>query len=446
MKKSLITATLLVSALLNANASANTDAAKTNYTSTQWEYYAAAEYAGGTGTEEDPYLIATAEQLMKLAVEIQNMAEDDNNWGYDYSTGKYWKQTADIVLNEDVLGKVSYAYGDASVVNNSGLKTFDGIGYYNNEYDYQAFAGVYDGNGHSISGMYITKTTTSKGVFNRVWGGTIKNLVVKDSYINANANIGFIAGTIENGSVVMNCQSSGIIYCGGSYHAGIVGYTGNNGGEVCQVLNCVSDAYLWAKNNVGGIVGKGAYSSVINNCYYGGWLGAVYSNTAKFQYCGAICSELGMAEATTQDAEGNTICENPSKVINSYWTDTLTVRHMSSMTVEAISSTTSTYGVTENSNAVSLSEISSIVETLNSNAENISGACGWKVGTNGLPELDFSNISSGINNIASTANDNSNNVYNIQGTLIKKGVSSSNVLEGLDKGIYIINGKKFVVR
>ena len=105
MKKSLFTAALLLTAWSYAGASVNTDAAKDNYTETQWEHYAAAEFAGGTGTKDDPYLIATPEQFAKLAVEIENLAADDNNWDNMYTDGVYFLQTADLVFNNDVMGK-----------------------------------------------------------------------------------------------------------------------------------------------------------------------------------------------------------------------------------------------------------------------------------------------------------------------------------------------------
>jgi hypothetical protein len=59
-----------------------------------WDGTIATEYAGGTGTEEDPYLIETPQQLALMAI------------GTDYGekganiVGKYYKLTADIYLND----------------------------------------------------------------------------------------------------------------------------------------------------------------------------------------------------------------------------------------------------------------------------------------------------------------------------------------------------------
>lgn len=453
MKKTLIMAALLLSSFANAIASVNTDAAKTNYTETQWEYYAAEEYAGGTGTEADPFLIETPEQLMKLAVEIQNLAADDNNWGEDYSKGKFWKQTKDIVLNEDVFGHVEFIYRDPwneVTINGTGLKTFNGIGYVLDVVaDYQVFAGTYDGDGHSISGFYCNATgNKSTGIFNNIWGGTVKNLIVKDAYIAANANVGLIAGSVEQGATVINCQASGIVADGGSYHAGVVGSASES-----KILNCVTDAWTWAKNNVGGVAGKLSNTSYLDNCFYYGWLGSVIGRVQQgnMKWWGAISPEIGLTESTiTIDDPENpgstiTVCENPSKAVNSFWADTCSVRNQRGKEMVSHNVENSKYGVVENCKAVGIDKIADAVEALNKEAETINGASKWKVGANGMPELTFEYVTTGITSVTGNEDNGSYNVYNVQGVLVKKGVSEADALKGLTNGVYVVNGKKYVV-
>lgn len=454
MKKPLITAALLLTALPYAAASVNTDAAKTNYTESQWEHYAAEEYAGGTGTKDDPYLIATPEQFAKLAVEIENLAFDDDNWDNMYTDGVYFLQTADLVFNADVMGKTSWdEYGDLSGIDITGLRTFGGIGYQAGEYDYQRFSGHYDGGGHCISGVYLKGEKSSTGLFNFTEGGEIKNLIVKDTYIQGNANVGFIAGSAD-GTTVLNCQTSGTIYCGGSYHAGIVG-TLTGGG---RVLNCVTYAWTWGKNNIAGLVGSGRNSSLISNCYFGGWLGGVGSNLASFKWYGAVCPELGKSELTTtipdpDDPTGEgviTVCENPSKAVNCFWTDTCTVRHKRLNPIkwepaEATNDMTNCdYGVFENCKAVPLDGISAIVDELNENAQAIDGACRWETGADGLPSLKLTQ-STGIGSITvDEETDGVHDVYDVTGKLVMKGARNAADLDRLSPGVYIMNGKKYV--
>lgn len=446
--------TLMITALFASSAmnvwaqSANTTNAATNYSETQWEHYAADNYAGGTGTKDDPYLISTPEQFMKLAVEIENLGQVDDNWDSDYTKGKYFKQTADLVFNEGVMNKVSGASGDASIIDNSTLRTFNGIGYKAGDVDYQRFAGTYDGDGHAIIGMYHNNAKNSgSGVFNFIEGATIRNLIVKEAYINANANVGLVVGYADAGSLIINCQSSGIIYCGGSYHAGIVGALQNS-----KMLNCFSDAWVWAKNQTGGLCGRIMKSAYAGNSYFSGWIGGVYSNMGKFKYWGAVSPEIGLSEdiTTAPDPEDETktitICENPSKAENCFWSDTCTVRHKD-VKAEAYNDINNCkYGVITNCKAFALTDVAKAVEELNKNAKDIDGASTWEVGTNGLPMLKFDTQTTGINTIVNMAEKALNgNVYTLQGTLVKKSTEGVNPLYGLEKGIYVVNGKKMVV-
>lgn len=446
--------TLMITALFASSAmnvwaqSANTTNAATNYSETQWEHYAADNYAGGTGTKDDPYLISTPEQFMKLAVEIENLGQVDDNWDSDYTKGKYFKQTADLVFNEGVMNKVSGASGDASIIDNSTLRTFKGIGYKAGDVDYQRFAGTYDGDGHAIIGMYHNNAKSSgSGVFNFIEGATIRNLIVKEAYINANANVGLVVGYADAGSLIINCQSSGIIYCGGSYHAGIVGAL-----QSSKMLNCFSDAWVWAKNQTGGLCGRIMKSAYAGNSYFSGWIGGVYSNMGKFKYWGAVSPEIGLSEdvTTAPDPEDETktitICENPSKAENCFWSDTCTVRHKD-VKAEAYNDINNCkYGVITNCKAFALADAAKAVEELNKNAKDIDGASTWEVGTNGLPMLKFDTQTTGINTIVNMAEKALNgNVYTLQGTLVKKSTEGVNPLYGLEKGIYVVNGKKMVV-
>ncbi len=451
MKKAITT--MMLTALFTTSAtcvsaqSANTTGAATNYAATQWEHYAADNYAGGTGTAEDPYLISTPEQFMKLAVEIENLGMIDDNWDADYTKGKYFKQTADLVFNENIIGRVGFADGDASIVNNSSsLRTFNGIGYKAGDVDYQRFGGTYDGDGHAIIGLYHQNAKSSgAGVFNFADGATVKNLIVKDAYITANANVGLIIGSAENNTTVINCQSSGIIYCGGSYHAGIVGALSNS-----TVANCFSDAWVWAKNNAGGLVGTVRNSSKVSNCYFNGWIGGVYSNMGKFKYWGAVSPEIGNNETTTtvpdpnDDTKTITICENPSKAENCYWTDTCSVRHKDVLAEAYNDAANCKYGVVTNCKAFAFADAANAVETLNAEASNIEGACGWEVGTNGMPQLKF-NSTTGISALYSGETTSIAKVYSLDGVLVKKVQNGISAVSGLKKGIYVINGKKYVV-
>lgn len=93
------------------------------------------------------------------------------------------------------------------------------------------FEGTFDGNGHTVSGLYINDTTVIKGLFGRVNNATIKNLIVTGSVtVPKKANIGGIVGYASN-STIQNCGFYGTVTAGPSNTGGVIG-----GGKT--VLNC----------------------------------------------------------------------------------------------------------------------------------------------------------------------------------------------------------------
>ncbi|MDY4408900.1 MAG: hypothetical protein SPE53_07220, partial [Prevotella sp.] len=404
-----------------SESTANTDGAATNYATTEWEHYAAATYAGGNGTEDDPYLIETPEQLMKLAVEVGNKAFVEKNFGVGYSKGKYFKQTKDIVLSTNTMSGITWVSHTNGTVTSSDPenytlssenRTFSGIGYKNSDVDYQRFAGVYDGDGHTISGLINTAQGVS-AIFNETEGAVIKNLVVKNSFVMGNSNASLLVGRAVN-STILNCATSGIMFGGGSYVAGIVGNLDNS-----QVLNCFTDAWIWGKNNIGGIAGKVLNNSLIYNSYFNGWCGPRYWAIVKFQYSGAISPELGYNTA------------NEAK--KCYWTDSCVVRYFTTP-LEAINVKNSSGGVVTDCKAVSVSEVQNTVDMLNEEIVNIPYSYRWKV-ENGMPMLDFSSAPTGIVQIIADEKIKEA-TYNIQGQRV---ITPK-------KGIYIKNGKKIIYK
>ncbi len=128
-----------------------------------------------------------------------------------------------------------------------------------------SFSGIFDGNGYSVIGMRI-ETTSSVGGYVGLFSsiaksGVVKNLTMKDAYVDENKSgcAGIIAA--ENIGTVTNCSVSGRIE-GNSYTGGIVGV--NNGViEKCRntanVFGTSGDSYC------GGIAGSN--NDTIKMCY-----------------------------------------------------------------------------------------------------------------------------------------------------------------------------------
>ncbi len=147
---------------------------------------------------------------------------------------------------------------------------------------YGEFAGSFDGNGHSISGL-----TTS--MFDYVTGGTVENLTVKDVAISEYVGYYSVGAIVDDlvGGQVSNCVvESGFINVEGSSVGGVVGYI--NGDAV--VADCVNYANVSATGQIGGIVGVvncGSVCDCVNNgtvaasdSMAGGIAGDVYPDEA----------------------------------------------------------------------------------------------------------------------------------------------------------------------
>lgn len=182
---------------------------------------AATTYAGGTGTETDPYIIKTAGQLIYL----RNQVNNDNN--YD---GEYFRLDADLDM-------ASRSFGDS-------------IGYINSKYKSYYFNGHFDGNNHTISNLTINSTSGYTALFGNVGFGTnesvISNLTLTGVNITRTAtNHGAAALIGQAKSVkIANCTiESGTVNCKGYYTAGFVAYIAA-GGSGLSITNCINKATI----------------------------------------------------------------------------------------------------------------------------------------------------------------------------------------------------------
>ncbi len=231
-----------------------------------WDGTSASGFDSGSGTENDPFIIKTPEQLAFLAYSV--------NSGTSYS-GKYIKLANDIYLNDTTNWQ---NWGTTAPANSW---TAIGTSYSN------SFRGTFDGQGNEISGIYINTSSDYQGLFGYVYnGGTVKNVGVTSSYIK---NSGAVGGVVaRNNGTVSNCYNTGDVTGTGSYVGGFVGcnygtvtgcyntgdvtgssyYVGGVVGynESTTIENCHNTGTVMGNNNVGGIVGYDICGHV-KNCY-----------------------------------------------------------------------------------------------------------------------------------------------------------------------------------
>ena len=232
-----------------------------------WDGSIANGFAGGTGAEDDPYLIANGAQLAYLAQQV--------NSGADRFSNKYLKLTADIYLN-DTSNWESWGSGAAPANEWTpiGFGLRDG-----SYYPYFDFRGCFDGNGHTVHGMYINTTACSEyvdswsheapryGLFGNApyYNAEIHNLNVETSYLRVvgEAKIGLLAGScncvtscISNGKIVTEAYYEALGGGAGIIKSAVVGGVIGSG----TAWKCDNHADIFASNpfNIGGIIGNGS--------------------------------------------------------------------------------------------------------------------------------------------------------------------------------------------
>ena len=177
----------------------------------------------------------------------------------------------DITINKNLLGTIGE--GVTAVPENvlRKIKTQTVIGNY-------YYYGTFDGDGHTISGMYIPQY----GLFRALYG-TVRNLNIVDSFVGGedkNGVAGFVSES-QAGSVIENCSFEGRVV-GKQTVAGIVGQALGS----TTIKNCYVNADIYSfisggmsyPANDGGIVGSLYNNSVIENCYTEGTISCQKDN------------------------------------------------------------------------------------------------------------------------------------------------------------------------
>ena len=241
----------------------------------------------GDGSENSPYEISNAEELYWFAALVNGELE-----GETQNASANAVLTADITVNNDVLdpGGNPNNYG-------SGFETWKPIGYYS---DYE---GTFDGQGHTISGLYFNNSEGSRvGLFG-INQGTITNVGVVDSYFYGRDYVGGVCGV--NGGTITSCYNTESVsgdnhvggVCGfntnggtitGCYNTGTVSGNGENVGGVCgnndnggTITGCYNTGTVSGSNAVGGVCGR-KFNGTITGCYNKGSVSGYY-------YVGGVC-------------------------------------------------------------------------------------------------------------------------------------------------------------
>jgi len=196
-------------------------------------------YTGWYDGLSDTYTITTKGGLKGLS----KLCEDDKA---NYFQGKTVKLGADIILNEGTIDvNATAASWNASV---AGWAEWTPI---------PVFSGTFDGDGHRISGMYVSATSAGVGLFSKATeDSTIKNLKIENSYISSQyGSVGSIAGW-GNGTID-SVYSSAVVAATADHVGGLVGTTQDTTNRKTISNSWFAGAIRVeaSSENVGGIIG-----------------------------------------------------------------------------------------------------------------------------------------------------------------------------------------------
>ena len=149
------------------------------------------------GVYDKVYEISNADQLYWFADKINNE---------NYTSGNINAVlTADIVVNDNVLKS-------DGTLNDGSFTDWTPIGMWAGDDKYYSYSGIFDGQNHTISGLYLNqmRMVGCVGLFGHVGsGGKVSNVRVLDSYFSVNGGVGGVCG--NNDGTITNCYNAGMI-------------------------------------------------------------------------------------------------------------------------------------------------------------------------------------------------------------------------------------------
>lgn len=277
-------------------------------------FTSAAEFVGGTGEPNDPFQIATAEQLVSIG-------SDPN------LLNKHFVLVADIDLDPNLPGGCVFS---RAVI----APDIDTIDWHHRS---PMFAGVFDGHGHMLSNLVIEDANGEHiGLFGYVGAaGSVLNLRVGNAIIKGSFCVGGIAAV--NTGFIENCHVNGVLGGAnmtggiGGENTGIVrrshaevringryrtgGLLGANNGEIVQ---CYVTGQISGSSDVGGLLGSNhgsvvscySWASVSGSDYIGGLIGYDY---------GTITTSYATGKVTRGTRNGGLTGIATTTAFSSYW-------------------------------------------------------------------------------------------------------------------------------
>lgn len=226
-------------------------------------------FSGGTGTENDPYLISNINDLKELSLMTDTPGEGDTQQTY----GKFFKLTQDIdepfkyMIGIEGFFKGDFDGGGHMITVDINMPNDDYVG---------LFGTVKTGSVHDLAvkgsvtgrryvGAIVANPTNEAQLYNLVNYATVSSPYTSMAYVG-----GIIGGIVSQtegtlaGATVRNCANYGTVTCDGSAIGGAIGYSGQ------AVSNTISDIanYGYVESNgamrIGGTIGNPMWNDKVH--------------------------------------------------------------------------------------------------------------------------------------------------------------------------------------
>ena len=205
---------------------------------------------GGTGTQSDPYTINSVDDWNTFASNVNN--------GTESYSGKTVKLTADIGTAQDPI--------TATVGTVSGSTQGN------------AFAGIFDGSGHTIHVNITNTSDQGTALFRYISGATIKNVKVTGT-VNGTMHCAGLVGFAASSTTcaIKNCEVATSVTCGGNNHSHCGGILGHGLSSTTTISNCLFSGSISGTTSATGIIygwgDDGGTHSIVNCLSAGNYSG-----------------------------------------------------------------------------------------------------------------------------------------------------------------------------
>ena len=254
----------------------------------------------GDGSKDAVYEISNAGQLYWFAGLVNGTLS-----GETQNASANAVLTADIVVNKNVLKS-------DGTVNEGTFKEWTPIGNTCNG-SYSPYTGIFEGQNHTISGLYFKQENTSEVGFFGYNGGKISNVGILNSYFCGFSRVGGVCG--YNSSTITNCYNKGVVDGTADGASSFGGVCGCNLGIL---TNCYNTGIIKGQSFVGGVSGDN--NKTITNCYNTGIVsGQSYVGGIDGDNSGTItnCNNEGKVSGT-EDSVGGVSGDNNKTITNCY--------------------------------------------------------------------------------------------------------------------------------